>query len=87
MNYEFEISAPIAELMTSQNEEIAKYQRLESQRLGIDIGWRRAADEWFEKHFVDWARTQRRVIDETLSMTDGSVEMTSRHGVQELQPV
>ena len=86
VNYEYEISAPIIELQASQNEEIAKYQRLESQRLGADIGWRRAADEWFEKHFADWARAQRRVIDETLSLTDESLEMTSRHGIRELQP-
>jgi len=87
MKYEYEISAPMIELQASQNEEISKYQRLESQRLGTEIGWRRAADEWFEKHFTDWARAQRQVIDETLSMTDESLEMTSQLDAQEMQPV
>ena len=83
MNYEYEISTPIAELITSQNEEIAKYKRLESQRLGAAIDWSRASDEWFEKHFAAWAREQRRVIEETLSLADESIGQ----GVQELQPL
>jgi len=80
VNYEYELSAPMIELQASQNEEIAKYQRSECQRLGADVDWIRASDEWFEKHFGNWAQAQRRVIDETLGLT-------SRQGVQELQPL
>ena len=82
-----EISEPIAELLASQNEEIAKYRWLESQLKGHDIGWARASNEWFEKHFTDWAREQRRLVDDDLSMTDESLGMTSESGVRELQPL
>lgn len=83
----YEISAPIAELQASQIEEIAKYKWFESQRLGADIGWVRASDEWFEKHFGDWVREQRRLIDEALSMTDESLGVTSDEEARELQSV
>ena len=86
MNYNYEISVPIAELLTSQNKEIAKYKWFESQRLGHDIGLARASEEWFEKHFADWVRDQRRVIDEALSMTDQSPTTTSAASVRELHP-
>jgi len=82
----YEISAPIAELQASQVEEIAKYKWFESQRVGTDIGWIKASDEWFAKHFADWVREQRRVIDEALSMTDESLGMTNDEEVRELQP-
>ena len=52
--------------MTAQNEAVEKYRRLESRQKGHDIGWRRASDEWLEKHFPDWAREQRRLIDDAL---------------------
>ena len=87
MIYEYEISAPIAELLASQNEEIAKYKRLESQRLGTAMDWTKASNEWFEKHFADWAKEQRRLVDADLSMTDESLGLTSSQGVQELQPL
>ena len=86
MTYEYDISAPIAELLASQNEEIAKYKRLESQRRGTALDWPKASAEWFEKHFADWAREQRRLVDADLSMTDESLGLTSRQAVQELQP-
>jgi hypothetical protein len=47
--FDSELSAPMIELLASQNDEIAKYKWFESQRLGRDIGWRTASDEWFEK--------------------------------------
>ncbi|MEI6082821.1 MAG: hypothetical protein WCS70_00815 [Verrucomicrobiota bacterium] len=87
MNHDYEISVPIAELQASQTEEITKYKWFESQRLGADIGWTRAADEWFEKHFADWVREQRRLIDEALSMTDESLGATSDEESRELQSV
>jgi hypothetical protein len=82
-----ELSAPIAELLASQNDEAAQYKWIESQRLGYDIGWARASDEWFEKHFADWVQAQRRVIDEALSMTDDSLGMARDQGARELQPL
>ena len=87
MTYDNIISEPVAELMASQNEEVAKYRLLESQLKGHDIGWKQASDEWFEKHFADWARGQRRMIDKDLSMTDESLGITSETGVLELQPL
>jgi hypothetical protein len=87
VNTDYEISAPIAELQASQVEEIAKYKWFESQRLGTDIGWTRASNEWFEKHFGDWVREQRRLIDEALSMADASNTPTNEQGVRELQSV
>lgn len=77
MTYEYDISAPIAELLASQNEEIAKYKRLESQRRGTALDWPKASAEWFEKHFTDWAREQRRRVDVELSRTDDSPVLTN----------
>ena len=45
MTYDNVISEPVAELMASQNEEIAKYRWHESRLKGHDIGWTRASDE------------------------------------------
>ena len=86
MTYDYIISVPIAELLTSQNEEIAKYRWLESKLKRHDIGWQMAADEWFEKHFIDWAREQRRLVDKALSMTDESLGIRSDSVVREFQP-
>ena len=87
MNYNYEISAPLAELLASQHEAIAQYKWIESERLGYDIGWTRASDEWFAKHFADWVQAERRLIDEALSMADEPLGATSGGRVRELQPV
>ena len=81
MTLDNEFIRPIAELTASHNAEIAKFKRRESQHLGRDIGWTEASDKWFEKHFADWARDQRRLIDKALSMTDESLGLTSEHGL------
>jgi hypothetical protein len=57
---------PLAELLASQREEIAKHKWIESEKAGRDIGWPRASAEWFQNHFSDWIRAQQRAIDETL---------------------
>jgi hypothetical protein len=45
---------PFAEIIKSQQEEIGKYKWIESEKMGRDIGWDCAADEWSHKHFPDW---------------------------------
>ena len=47
---------PLLELLQSQEEEVAKYKWIESERLGYDIGEDRAREEWNEKHFGSWRR-------------------------------
>ena len=60
-------SDPLLELIQNQQEEVAKYKWLESQKAGQDIGWERATAEWLEKHFAGWERDQRsRAIDDAL---------------------
>ena len=62
-----ELSTPEAELNQSQENAIFQYQWIESQRAGTDIGRERASREWFEKHFTDWAKAERRAIDQLLT--------------------
>ena len=58
---------PLRELIHVQQEEVAKYKWIESEKAGQDIGWERAYAEWLEKHFPDWERHQKcRAIDEGL---------------------
>jgi hypothetical protein len=47
------------ELIRSQREEIEKYRWIESEKAGRDIGWRRASEEWKQKHFTSWKRNLR----------------------------
>jgi hypothetical protein len=83
--HNIENSTPLAELLASQNEEIAKHKWLVSQRLGADVGWARASEEWFEKHLADWVQAQRRLIDEALCMTDHTLTAASVQRVREYQ--
>jgi hypothetical protein len=58
---------PLQELIRRQQEEVAKYKWIESEKAGRDIGWERAAAEWLERHFPAWERHQRsRAIDDAL---------------------
>ena len=45
---------PLAEIDRSQHEEIKKYKWIESEKLGKDIGWEQARQEWLAKHFPAW---------------------------------
>lgn len=45
---------PLADVIRSQQEEIKKYKWIESQKVGRDIGWERAEQEWLQKHFPGW---------------------------------
>jgi hypothetical protein len=57
---------PLAEINRSQLEEIKRYKWIESEKLGQDIGWERARQEWLEKHFPAWKRDRwQRAIRET----------------------
>jgi hypothetical protein len=57
----------LLELIQNQQEEVAKYKWVESEKAGQDIGWERATAEWLEKHFPAWERYQKcRAIDEAL---------------------
>lgn len=49
---------PLGELLADHHLEIERYRRHESQRLGCDIGYDWAAEEWMQKHFPDWKRVQ-----------------------------
>src|SRR5579859_585807 len=42
---------PLADILRSQQEEIKKYKWIESEKLGKDIGWEKASQEWLHKHF------------------------------------
>jgi hypothetical protein len=44
------------ELIRSQREEIEKYRWIESEKTGRDIGWKRASEEWKQRHFPAWKR-------------------------------
>jgi hypothetical protein len=50
---------PFVEMARSQREEMEKYRWIESERVGYDIGWIRASEEWMQKHFADWKRSLR----------------------------
>lgn len=75
--YQGKLSASLAELLASQNQEIIQYQRRESQRLGYNIGSARAAEEWFEKYFPAWVREQRQLIDQVLDQSFRSLKLNS----------
>lgn len=45
---------PLAEIIKSHQAEIGKYKWLESEKVGRDIGWERAAHEWTHQHFSKW---------------------------------
>ena len=47
---------PLAEFDRSTAEEIKKYNWIESEKVGKDIGWERARQEWLQKHFPAWKR-------------------------------
>ena len=47
-------SDPLAEVFRSQQEEIKSYKWIESEKLGKDIGWEQARQEWLAKHFPAW---------------------------------
>ena len=73
-----QLPTPLAELLRSQRGEIAMYKWIESERLGFDIGWDRATSEWFDHHFSDWIREQRRLIDEALGVAEYDTRIRSR---------
>jgi hypothetical protein len=60
----------LLELVRHQQEEVARYKWIESEKAGHDIGWERATAEWLEKHFPAWERHQaNRAIDDALHAT------------------
>ena len=62
---------PLADVFRSQQEEIRKYKWIESEKLGQDIGWERAAREWMQNHFPDWKRDRwNRFVEEALRSQD-----------------
>jgi hypothetical protein len=46
----------VADLVRLQQEEIERYLWIESEKIGHDIGWKQASQEWEQKHFVEWKR-------------------------------
>jgi len=68
MRDKFEKHDPLAGLLRGQREEIEKYRWIESEKVGEDIGWERAAHEWMQKHFPDWKRDRwNRFVQEAVS--------------------
>ena len=64
---------PLADVFRSQHEEIKKYKWIESEKVGRDIGWERAAQEWLQKHFPGWKRDHwNRSVEEAVR-TQGSL--------------
>jgi len=59
MKERLENKNPFVEMARSQREEIEKYRWIESERTGHDIGWKRASEEWMQKHFAEWKRSLR----------------------------
>jgi len=47
---------PLAGVVRSLQEEIDRHKWIESEKAGRDIGWHRAAGEWWERHFPGWKR-------------------------------
>jgi isopentenyldiphosphate isomerase len=48
--------ALLTEILQSQDVEIANYRWRQTQQLGQEIDWNRAASEWLQHHFPDWKR-------------------------------
>ncbi len=46
------------DLVCEHYQQIQEYRRIESQRLGGDIGWDWAVAEWMAIHFPDWQKLQ-----------------------------
>jgi hypothetical protein len=46
----------VTDLVRFQQEEIERYLWIESEKVGHDIGWKRASQEWEQKHFAEWKR-------------------------------
>ena len=64
-----DLTAPAAELLQSQKSAIRQYKQVESEKAGYDIGWERASQEWFDKHFTNWVTAERLAIDQLLAKT------------------
>ena len=37
-------------------EEIERYQWIESEKVGFDIGWQRASEEWVSRYAIAWCK-------------------------------
>ena len=64
---------PLADVFRSQQEEIKKYKWIESEKLGRDIGWERASQEWLQKHFPGWKRAHWDRFVKEADRTQGSL--------------
>jgi hypothetical protein len=64
---------PLADVFRSQQEEIKKYKWIESEKLGKDIGWERASQEWLQKHFPGWKRAHWDRFVKEADRTQGSL--------------
>jgi hypothetical protein len=54
MKNRLENKNPFVEMARSQREEIEKYRWIESERIGHDIGWKRAVTEWRDRYYGKW---------------------------------
>jgi len=64
---------PLADVFRSQQEEIKKYKWIESEKLGRDIGWERASQEWLQNHFPGWKRAHGDRFVKEADRTQGSL--------------
>lgn len=56
MTSRYRKQSPLADILRSQQEEIKKYKWIESEKMGRDIGWDQAEQEWLRNHFPGWKR-------------------------------
>jgi hypothetical protein len=72
MTQRYRRSDPLAEIDSSQHEEIRKYKWLESEKAGKDIGWERARREWLAKHFPSWKQNRwQQALNEAMQIKTG----------------
>jgi len=65
------IPKPLADLIRSLHEEVAKHKWIESEKAGRDIGWQAALEDWLQFHFPNWARLEKhRAIEDALYAHD-----------------
>ena len=48
------LQPPLFEILWSQQQEIESYKWIESERRGLDIGWKQAVTEWQERYYGQW---------------------------------
>jgi len=56
------MSKQIDELNNDLYDEIIKHKWLLSEKLGKDVGYDTATEDWLSKHFPDWTSNQKKLL-------------------------